>query len=175
MINRKEFNDYIVRQTFKYQKKYGFELGEGKESTHNNEADAFKHTYMQAYLTIRHGNIATAIAGNYHEEETPHAPKYETNMDKWNNAIGREIGNEIRNKIKGKNYLQREIEDMIAEKIMKRMKKGELITKPVTDSRKFIPNDFIDKIFDFKTRVFHKNEITMNDLENPQIKEAFLD
>ena len=29
MINRDEFNNYIVKQTNKYQKKYGFEIGTG--------------------------------------------------------------------------------------------------------------------------------------------------
>ena len=51
MTSREQFNDYIVKQTFKYQKQYGFNLGKGKESTHNNEADAFKHAYLSAWLT----------------------------------------------------------------------------------------------------------------------------
>ena len=29
MVNRDEFNNYIVKQTNKYQKKYGFEIGTG--------------------------------------------------------------------------------------------------------------------------------------------------
>ena len=142
MTSRKEFNDYIVRQTFKYQKKYGFELGNEKERTHNNEADAFKHTYLLAWLTIRHGNSIAEVVGNLHENETLKVPAHETNMDKWNNAIGREIGKEIKNKIKDKNYLQSEIEDMIADKVMQKMRRGELITNPFADKRNFDKKNF---------------------------------
>ena len=41
----------MVAATKKYQKKYDFDSGVNN-STHNNEADAFKHTFMQAYLSI---------------------------------------------------------------------------------------------------------------------------
>ena len=46
--NREEFNKYIHNETVKYQKQYGFEMGTGEHATWNNEADAFKHAYMQA-------------------------------------------------------------------------------------------------------------------------------
>lgn len=48
MINRDEFNNYIVKQTNKYQKKYGFDIGTGEHASWNNEADAFKHVYLSA-------------------------------------------------------------------------------------------------------------------------------
>jgi len=47
-MNREEFNKYIHNQTVKYQRQYGFEIGTGEHATWNNEADAFKHAYMQA-------------------------------------------------------------------------------------------------------------------------------
>lgn len=175
MISRKEFNSYIVKQTNKYQKKYGFEIGTGEHASWNNEADAFKHAYLSAWLVIRHNNLFSNILGAGHEEETPNAPIFETNMDNWNNSVGREIGRDIKSKINGKNYSQEKIEDMIAEKIMQKMKSGELITKPFTDKRKFIPHDFIDKVLNHRNRVFHKGEVTMNDLDNPVLKDVFLD
>lgn len=49
-LGRQAFNSYVLRATRDYQKKYGFKLGEGSEETHNNEADAFKHAYMQWLL-----------------------------------------------------------------------------------------------------------------------------
>lgn len=175
MINREEFNNYIVKQTNKYQKKYGFEIGVGEHASWNNEADAFKHTYLSAWLTIRHNSTFSNTLGGYHEFETPKAPFYERNMDNWNNAIGREIGREIKHKINGKKYSQQEIEDMIAEKTMQKMKKGELITNPFTDKRKFVPQDFVDKIFDIGNRVFHRGEVSMKELDDPDFRYVFLD
>lgn len=44
---RKAFNSLITGATNHYQKKYGFDIGEGEHATWNNEADAFKHAFMQ--------------------------------------------------------------------------------------------------------------------------------
>lgn len=175
MISRKEFNDYIVRQTNKYQKKYGFEIGTGEHASWNNEADAFKHTYLSAWLVIRHNNFFSGSLGFGHELETFRAPNYESNMDNWNNAIGREIGREIKAKIKDGNYLQKEIEDMIAEKVMQKMRKGELITNPFTDKRNYVKSIFKDRILNLNNRVFHQGEVTINDLDNPKIRDVYLD
>ena len=45
------FSQWMIDDTEYYQKKYGFDSKEDDKSfsTHNNEADAFKHTYMQAW------------------------------------------------------------------------------------------------------------------------------
>lgn len=175
MVNRDEFNNYIVKQTNKYQKKYGFEIGTGEHASWNNEADAFKHAYLSAWLTIRHSSTFSNFLGASHELETLNAPSYETNMDNWNNAIGREIGREIKSKINGKGFRQIEIEDMIADKVMQKMNKGELITNPFTDRRKFVPREFIDKIFYYANRVYHRDEVSMKDLDNPIIMDTYLD
>ena len=55
------------------------------------------------------------------------------------------------------------------------MRNGELITNPKTDKRKYTENSFANKIFDLKNRVFHKNELSMKDLDNPVIQDEFLD
>ena len=73
----------------------------------------------------------------------------ESNMDTWNNAVGREIGLEVKNEIKGKNYSQQKIDDLIAEKVYDRLKNGELITDL---------NDTRDYKKDFKNR---KNSTSM--------------
>ena len=51
---RKEFNDKMSSITSKYQKIYNFEINKDKPKnpTWNNEADAFKHTFMQAQLAL---------------------------------------------------------------------------------------------------------------------------
>ncbi len=52
-IVRQSYNNYIYEQTKKYQKKYGFEIGEGSHDAWNNEADAFKHTFMSADMALK--------------------------------------------------------------------------------------------------------------------------
>ena len=64
---------------------------------------------------------------------------------------------------------------MIAEKIMQKMKKGELITDSQNDKRKFVPKEFIDKLFNVKNRVLHKNELTFADLEDKELEDVFWD
>ncbi|MBR1907564.1 hypothetical protein IJ818_01355 [bacterium] len=126
----------------KYQKIYGFEIGTGEHDTWNNEADAFKHAYMQAIAQFDFGSVTSNIGGYYHEFEglLKNQSKEEANMDLWNNEIGREIGRNIKKFVMGKRkseYPKEKIEDMIAEEIVKRMKNGELITNP-KDNRSYI-------------------------------------
>ena len=59
----KSFLKYITKEVLKYHKIYGFQLG----NAHNNEADAFRHAFMQAFLTCLHENIAQSL-GDAHEE-----------------------------------------------------------------------------------------------------------
>ena len=136
------YNDEIYAKTKKYQKIYGFEIGTGSHDAWNNEADAFKHTFMQADLSLKLNVGLSKLAGDYHEleGELNHQPKGEKNMALWNNEIGREISREIRkeyNRIEVIKHINSgKMDDIIADKIMKRMKKGELITHP-SDPRKY--------------------------------------
>ena len=67
---RKAFNDEMVNKTWQYQKEYGFEVSPIKgHEFWNNQADAFKHAYMQAHLStlflhllfFYQGNIITIV------------------------------------------------------------------------------------------------------------------
>ena len=60
----------------------------------------------------------------------------EENMDKWNNAIGREIANEIREESRYRLIRRENLDNLIAEKVIQRLRKGELITHP-SDPRKY--------------------------------------
>lgn len=51
---REELNRESLKYTYKYQKIHGFKMGTGGEATHNNEADAFKHAFMQIYLSYKY-------------------------------------------------------------------------------------------------------------------------
>ncbi len=71
LLNLKETNEKfskeMVYDTNRYQKKYGFDSGTNS-STHNNEADAFMHTLMQAYLSILSIPQIAKYFGDDHEK-----------------------------------------------------------------------------------------------------------
>ena len=132
-------------------------------NTHNNEADAFKHAFMQAYLMIVHPKHPAKLFGDYHEYvEGYKNDKRENNMDLWNNAIGREVVNNIKAVFGNdyNNYSQEELLDIAADSICKRMKKGDLITNPYEDKRQF-KNMEKERIQD-KDRVFYDGEYWEN-------------
>lgn len=164
---RKAFNSYIVKQTQHYQKKFGFDIGTGEHATWNNEADAFKHAYMQWALGYYAGSDVAKKLGDMHEDETPLADGGERNMDLWNNAIGREIAEEM--KTNPKENVFESASDVAARKIFEKMKKGELITDK-NDSRKYENMD-LERVSE-SDRVYYKDEFKgkMND----KIKEQYL-
>ena len=128
-----------MKKTKKYQKKYGFEIGKGNLDTWNNEADAFKHTFAAADIALRYNKNISEVMGNIHELQgriTMGQSSGEENMDKWNNEIGRRIAKEIKEENRNKLIKRSELDDKIAEKVMEKMRNGELITNP-NDTRKY--------------------------------------
>lgn len=136
---REEFNDEMYQKTAHYQDVYNFESNsQDGHKFWNDEGDAFKHTFGSAVMSFRLGNLGSLAGGTYHELFLPNNPENEWNMDSWNNRQGREIAKEIELQY-GKSFSkfpQQKQEDIIAEKVMTRMKKGLLITSP-TDKREF--------------------------------------
>ena len=139
----KLYSSEIYAKAKKYQKQYGFKMGSGKHDTWNNEADAFKHAFMQADLALKTTVGLSKIAGDRHEKDGKKMsqPLYEENMDLWNNKVGRDIAQEIQQEM---NFLQQKayllngkMNDIIASKIIQRMKNGDLITDPFKDKRQF--------------------------------------
>ncbi|WP_157694055.1 DUF6973 domain-containing protein [Neisseria chenwenguii] len=58
-------------------------------NAHNDSYDAYRHALLSAKLTKYFGDdLAKTILDN-HERDSPN-PANETNMDKWNNNVGRE-------------------------------------------------------------------------------------
>ncbi len=151
---QKNFNNEIHNKTMNYQKQYGFEYNKNdpKHPTWNNEADAFKHAFMQAVLTNRYYDWASKIGGDIHEIDNllKNAPKSESNMDWWNNKIGREIAKEVYKQTKGLNVTDKQIEDIYAQKIVERMRNGDLITSPKDQRAQTIPQK-IKETFNYFT------------------------
>ena len=136
-----EYSKILYAKTKKYQKQYQFNIGKGKYDTWNNESDAFKHTFGSADLALKTNIPISRIIGDIHEIDGKirnKQAKNEENMDKWNNAQGREIAKELIKEYgnKLKNFSEEQIDDLIAKKVMQRMKSGKLITTP-NDKRKY--------------------------------------
>ena len=135
----KEYNNNVDKKTMEYQKKYNFKYNvKNREIAFwNNEGDAFKHTYMQADLTFKFGGSVATVPGYVHEIQNlwDGNPKNETNMDLWNNKVGRQIGLDVARQMRkkynvGEKKNWQEIDDEIAKRIMEKMRSGELITNP---------------------------------------------
>ena len=170
------FLQWLCFKSTKYGEKYGLEKNTKKPGW-NDEVDAFRHTFMQAMLSLKIGETAARRLGTAWEVQgtmSREQKSNERNMDQWNNAIGREIAKEVQKEISDKKLTPQEIEDIVAEKVYKHMKNGDLITNP-SDKRKFNEKTFKDRIFDIKNRVFHKNEVSMKDLDNPVLRDVYLD
>lgn len=136
--SKDEFTKEMLRDTLKYQKKYGFDIGQNNVAW-NNEADAFRHAYMQSLLNKKYGSFLTNNVSFWHEKKgsiSGQDPR-EANMDMWNNQQGQQIYNEIRREYPNFNKLsQQQQKDIIAGKVIQRMKEGKLITG-LNDPRKF--------------------------------------
>ena len=147
---QKEFNDKLVQKTGYYQKKFGFETNPRKgHEFWNVEADAFKHTFGSTEMYLKYGNVWSTAFDIGHEYQTPNNPQGEWNMDSWNNNQGREIAREIQKEY-GDNFMklsQQQRDDIIAVKVMDRMRSGQLITNP-NDQRKYtgLTENFVNSI-----------------------------
>lgn len=136
----KKYSSWMFDETLKYQKQYGFDIGRGEHATWNNEADAFKHVFMQAHLSLLFGRHAAKFVGDWHERDgnlKMGQTSGEFYMDNWNNAQGREIAKEIiREYGVGAIVPSENLNKLIVQKVMQRMKDGKLITNP-NECKKF--------------------------------------
>ena len=180
----KNYSQNLYAKTKKYQKIYDFNIGTGKNDTWNNEADAFKHAFGSADLALKTTIPVSKFIGDIHEKQNPNNPSGEENMDKWNNRVGRLIAKEIKKEYKDrlKQMTEEEIEDVIAKKVMQRMKLGKLIISP-NDKRKFtgfasdIPEDKIftaEEIGNMTNEEFEESEdLIYEQLKNYGIPKNF--
>ena len=129
-----EFTKRMVAATSRATKKYGLKLDKDGNAI-DCEADAFRHAFMQCFIAYRAGNNVAKYYGDKHEQGKDPNETPSTNMDLWNNQIGREIAEEI----KKENGSDIDLIDwdlfeyLASEKIIQKMNKGELITDPFKD------------------------------------------
>ena len=163
VFDQKGFAQRMVDDTLKYQKQYKFYAGKDGKTTYNNEADAFKHAYMQWTLCIENSEFMAKKAGDYHDRKEGDVIG-ERNMDLWNNAIGREVYKEMK-ALHGEYFNKNTVhlyKDEAAARIMQKMKRGEMITHP-SDKRDY--NNMEKERLKSSDRVYYKGEIEAMDEE----------
>ncbi len=123
----------------KYQEKYNLQTNPNNPGG-DDQVDAFRHAFTSAQFTVVESKEYAKTWGDRNEKYSmtgSAAYPTSTNMDNWNNAVGREIGEEIKKEMGDlKNIPPEKLDDIIAQKVMERMEKGDLITDP-KDPRKF--------------------------------------
>lgn len=134
-----QYGDKMTKKAYEYVKKYNLDVTKGTMGW-NDEADAFRHAFMQASITTNSNEEIANVLGDGNEilgDVVHNQDPKEKNMDLWNNQIGRQVGEEVKKELEGQNYTKQELEDRIAEKIIERMDNGDLITNPFSDDRSF--------------------------------------
>jgi hypothetical protein len=96
----------------------------------DNDVDALRHSYVSGVFTQEYGETAAEIFGRLNEAYpggsiSTSSSENSTNMDLWNNSIGRKYGKKIKTRKELFNNL------------LKALKNGELIIDPNSDSRKY--------------------------------------
>jgi hypothetical protein len=96
----------------------------------DNDVDALRHSYVSGVFTQEYGETSAEIFGRLNEAYpggsiSTSNSKNSTNMDLWNNSIGRKYGKKFKTRKELFNNL------------LKALKNGELIIDPNSDSRKY--------------------------------------
>ena len=134
---------------------------------YNNDVDALRHAYVSGVFTIEYSESVADILGRLYElfpigvsTESPENIKKETNMDLWNNFVGRKYGKNSKNK------------DELFKKLIQALKDGELIID-IDDPRKYKGASSIKKRPKGLVIVIEESEtgenLTFYDLDNKQV------
>ena len=125
---KKLYVKHLDKKVEKYWNIYHFNM-DPNHTSHNNEGDAFKHTFMAAELTLLLGEDLARKICILQEDSNPDNPPAEREMDLHNDEVGIQIGIEADEEyfsfvelLLGKDL------DFIAERIMEEMNAGNLIT-----------------------------------------------
>lgn len=134
-------NDYeeLDKKTWHYQKKFGFKVNPRiNHEFWNVEADAFKHAFGSANMYLKYGEILNTCACIINEWQVNKNPQREWNMDSWNDNQGHKIAKEVLKEYGSKFHKMpaSKRDDIVAVKVMERMRNGQLIVTP-DDERRF--------------------------------------
>ena len=123
-----------------------FRFSQSNTYGENDELDAFRFAYTQGYISYFYGN---KVAKKLTEDVIRMNQDYnnyslnEVKIKLWNSKVGREVAKEIKTLTQNNNYSEREIKNMIANSINKKMKDNKMITS-LYDNKNL---DDFDKIY----------------------------
>ncbi|MDK4587432.1 DUF6973 domain-containing protein, partial [Kingella kingae] len=99
---------------------------------HNDSYDAYRHALLSAKLTSYFGDNFAKDFLDDHEKDNPN-PASETNMDKWNNNIGRQKYHNWKSATEA-GETSKSLDEWIYDKV----KEGKTINDPTNDSRTWV-------------------------------------
>lgn len=117
----------------KYQKKYKLKMN--GNFGQDDETDAFRHAFASSDISIRNAELlanAGGLANEIFDALVMEQTNERQNMDLYNNSVGRDIAKEIKKEYGSnihKNINDDTLNDLIAEKIYKKMKSNQMITE----------------------------------------------
>jgi len=128
---KKEAYKLIDKYLRKLPKNANGTFNEFAEGFNDNDVDALRHAYVSGVFTQEYNETAADIFGRLNEyalggDSSSSRSTNSTNMDLWNNAVGRKYGK--------KSKIRKEL----FKKLMKALKNGELIIDPENDTRKYL-------------------------------------
>ena len=126
---RKEAYKLIDKLLRKLPKNADGSINEFVEGLDDNDVDALRHAYVSGVFTQEYSETASDIFGRLNETFpvggiSSSNSKNSTNMDLWNNAVGRKYGKKAKTRKE------------LFKNLLKALKIGELIIDPDTDTRK---------------------------------------
>ena len=101
----------------------------------DDETDAFRHAFASSDISIRNAELlanAGGLANEIFDALVMEQTNERQNMDLYNNSVGRDIAKEIKKEYGSnihKNINDDTLNDLIAEKIYKKMKSNQMITE----------------------------------------------
>ncbi|MBS4760293.1 MAG: hypothetical protein KHX03_06310 [Clostridium sp.] len=117
----------------KYQKKYKLKMN--GDFGQDDETDAFRHAFASSDISIRKAELlanAGGLANEIFDALVMEQTNERQNMDLYNNSVGRDVAKEIKKEYGNnihKNINDDTLNDLIAEKIYKKMKSNQMITE----------------------------------------------
>jgi hypothetical protein len=124
----KESYEYFDQNIRPLPKNSKGEFSETPNEFTDNDVDAFRHAYVSGRFTQEYGENVSDIFGSMNEyfsfSPTTGGGKTSTNMDYWNNSVGRKYGKKTRKKV------------TLLKALQKALKSGEMIID-LKDSRKY--------------------------------------
>ena len=164
---KKEIYKFIDKNLRTLPKNEDGSFNELAEGFHDNDVDALRHAYVSGIFTQEYSESTADFFGRLNEyfpgwSFSSSNTENSTNMDLWNNEVGRKYGKKTKSR---KDLLKR---------LMKALKKNELIINPDKDKRIFIGNKEVRSNISGVVIVLNENKNGKNRIFFDLLKKQFM-